>query len=152
MSATAVAIPVLAVALVAALFVAQRQQTTPSSPDVVPAAAVDTPAEPAAAGSPAGQEPAPDAAPPAPARSPSGVNLEIVTVRPVWLRVTVDGRRALERELPAGERIPVQAERTILIRAGDAGALTLTQDGRDLGPLGADGIVATREFKAPESR
>ena len=91
--------------------------------------------------------PAPVATPPAssPAGT-SGVNVDVTTRRRVWMRVTLDGKRAFEREVPAGEQIPLHADRSILIRAGDAGAVAVRQNGRDAGPLGRDGVIATREF------
>jgi hypothetical protein len=89
------------------------------------------------------------ASPPAETATPqSGVNLEMMTVRPVWVRVTVDGRRAIERELDAGQRIPLHGERTIVIRAGDAGAVSVRRDGGAATRLGPDGIVATRAFES----
>jgi hypothetical protein len=80
------------------------------------------------------------------APAPAGVNLEMTTRRRVWVRVTIDGRRAFEREFAADQRVPLHADRTILIRAGDAGAVALTRDGRNVGLLGRDGMIATREF------
>jgi hypothetical protein len=76
----------------------------------------------------------------------SGVSIDVTTRRAVWMRVTIDGKRELEREVPQGQRIPLHGERTIVIRVGDAGAVTIARDGRDLGPLGRDGVIATREF------
>jgi hypothetical protein len=35
-----------------------------------------------------------------------------------------------------------------VIRAGDAGSVRIILDGRDRGPLGADGIAVTRTFTA----
>ena len=40
----------------------------------------------------------------------------------VWMRVTVDGQRVVEREVPEGTRIPLNGSQ-IVIRAGDAGAV-----------------------------
>lgn len=74
--------------------------------------------------------------------------MEITSVRPVWVRVLADGQRAIERELKANERIPVHAVKTLAIRAGDAGALRVSIDGRDQGPLGRDGVIGTRTFTA----
>jgi hypothetical protein len=68
--------------------------------------------------------------------------------RRVWVRVLLDGERAIERELPPGTRIPLQADRAIVIRAGDAGALRLTINGVDRGPLGRDAEIVTRTFTA----
>jgi hypothetical protein len=114
------------------------QQQTPTAPATTPET---PPADAPPAQTPAASGPT-QTAPPQP-----GVNLEMVTSRPVWVRVTIDGRRAIERELPAGQRLPLHGERSILIRAGDAGAVSITRDGRALGPLGEDAMPATREFK-----
>ncbi|HEX2445567.1 MAG TPA: DUF4115 domain-containing protein [Vicinamibacterales bacterium] len=89
------------------------------------------------------------AAPPPPARTsppaPAGnLRVELRTLRPVWARAFVDGRKAFERELPAGERVPLQATRVIVVRVGDAGAIRLAVDGKDQGPLGPDGAPVTR--------
>jgi hypothetical protein len=70
---------------------------------------------------------------------------ELVAIRDVWVRVTVDGVRVIERELESGARIPLRG-RTIVVRAGNAGAVRMTIDGEDRGPLGAEGIVLTRTY------
>ena len=62
------------------------------------------------------------------------------------MRVTVDGKRAFEREVGAGEQIPLRGDRSIVVRAGDAGAVAVIWNGRDAGTVGRDGVVATREF------
>ena len=55
----------------------------------------------------------------------------------------------MEREFPADQRIPLGADRAIVIRAGDAGAIRLVVDGKDLGPLGRDGQIFSRAFTVP---
>lgn len=117
-----------------------------------------TQAAKAPATAPAARNPRPDAATTLPQTSvPSPVassgparalNVQMVTVRPVWARVTVDGKKVIEREIPGGQTIPVGADRSITIRAGDAGALRLIVDGKDQGPLGRDGQPATRTLTA----
>ena len=52
--------------------------------------------------------PPPAAAPAEPAKA---IRVTLETIRPVWLRVTVDGARALEGELPAGEKLAVEGDR-----------------------------------------
>ena len=47
---------------------------------------------------------------------------ELAAVRRVWIRATVDGARVVERELQANERVTLRPARTIVVRAGDAGA------------------------------
>lgn len=122
------------------------------SPEVAPPE--ETPAAPAPVPQPTAPPPIAAAQPPASPRAvPSGVNVELTTRRRVWLRVTLDGQRAFEREVAADQHIPLHADRSIVIRAGDAGAVAVTQNGRDGGPLGRDGVIATREFKPdPSSR
>lgn len=104
--------------------------TSPSSP--APSVAPSSPANVAPAAS---QGPPPQA--------------EIVTLRPVWLRVTVDGERTIEREVKGNERIPLRARRTIAIRAGDAGAVRMMLNGQDQGLLGRTGEVVSRTFTVP---
>ncbi len=77
---------------------------------------------------------------------PHALRVDLTSLRRVWLRVSVDGRIALEREVPAGERMPFGADRSIVVRAGDAGAVTVRVGPDDQGPLGRDGQVVTRAF------
>jgi hypothetical protein len=113
----------------------------PSDPAVVPAA-------PTAPGVPRASRPAGPAAPAPTAGPPRALNLELITIRPVWTRVIVDDRRVIYRLLAADERIPLGADRAIAVRAGDAGALRLIVEGKDLGVLGRDGQVFERVFTA----
>lgn len=137
----------IVVAALAAVLAVRAWRTRPDLASQ-PAQPSDTPAA-------AGIRPQPSAPPPVPVveprtpaapAPPAGVNLELLTRRAVWMRVTIDGRRALEREVPAGERIPLRAQRAVAIRAGDAGAVAVTIDGRDAGVLGRDGAIVTRVF------
>jgi hypothetical protein len=82
---------------------------------------------------------------------PTSGRTEIIALRRVWVRVIVDGRREVERELRADERVPLPSGRTIVIRTGDAGAIRLTMNGQDRGTLGPVGEVVTRTFTAPAS-
>ena len=43
----------------------------------------------------------------------------------------------------------LEAQRAILLRVGDAGALSVELNGRVLPPLGGDGQVVERRFTAP---
>jgi hypothetical protein len=125
-----------AAVLISAVFM-MRSGQTPAAPDPAPApATVETPA----ATPPAVPLAAPVTSPPPPA--------EIRTRRSVWVRVTVDGRREVERELEADARIALPAGRSFVIRAGDAGAVRFLLNGEDQGPLGPDAQVVTRTFTA----
>jgi hypothetical protein len=79
-----------------------------------------------------------------PAAAPLPLQVEIVTVRKVWMRVTVDGDRAIEDEVEQGQRLRFGANKAIVIRAGDAGSVTIAVDGQAAAPLGPAGQTVTR--------
>jgi hypothetical protein len=87
--------------------------------------------------------------PAAPPVDPHLLRIDLKTLRRVWLRVSVDGRIAIEREVAEGEQLPFGADRSIVVRAGDAGAVTVRVGGVDQGTIGRDGEVLTRTFAAP---
>src|SRR3954470_2745445 len=143
----------LAVALGAAMFATRGREQAPevARPDAVAAAAPEaapntTTASPTVPQTPAAANPPVASAAAPPAVAASGVNVDIATRRRVWMRVTLDGNRAFEREVAGDQKIPLHAARSIVIRVGDAGAVAVTRNGRDVGPLGRDGVIATREF------
>jgi hypothetical protein len=105
-------------------------------------AATSTPAPTQSGGSPGA------IAPSATQPIPGMLQGELAAVRRVWIRATVDGARVVERELQANERVTLRPARTIVVRAGDAGAVRIVLDGRDQGLLGANGIAVTRTFTA----
>ena len=90
---------------------------------------------------------APGSAPSAPAVA-RALQIELTTIRPVWMRVTVDGERQVERQVPGGQKLAFGADRAIVLRAGDAGAVRLAIGGADKGPLGRSGQVVDRTFTA----
>ena len=104
-------------------------------------------AQAAPASAPPVGEPPPAKAVPA---DPHALRVDLTSLRRVWLRVSVDGRIALEREVAGGEQLPFGADRSIVVRAGDAGAVTVRVGTADQGPLGRDGQVITRAFSVPE--
>ena len=136
----------LVVVLVASWFLRGGQGESPvaAGPSDAPAT-VAQPAPPAAATS---SVPTPVAS----TGAPRAVNVVLTTIRPVWTRVTVDDRKVIEREIPGAQTIPLGADRAIAIRAGDAGAIRLVVDGKDLGAMGRDGQIASRTFTAPAAR
>ena len=103
-------------------------------------------APPAAAHAPAvATQASPSSAPRESAAISSAAPAELIAIRDVWVRATVDGQRVLERELEAGTRVPLRG-RTIVIRAGNAGAVRMVVDGQDRGTLGGEGVVLTRTY------
>jgi DivIVA domain-containing protein len=84
---------------------------------------------------------------PTDAPAAAGLTIHIKPLRRCWVRVIVDGRTDA-RELQPGEDIVLNARHAIVLRAGDAGALSIEVNGRVLPPLGLDGQVVERRFTA----
>jgi hypothetical protein len=71
-----------------------------------------------------------------------------VSGSPSWLRITTDGAVAYEGIAEPGFSRSFEGHDSLSIWTGNAGAVQAQVDGRDLGTLGADGEVLTREFAA----
>jgi hypothetical protein len=68
-----------------------------------------------------------------------GLMLELEARTECWVGVTLDEDRRVERLLKQGEHLQVRARNAVVLRVGNAGALSLTINGlaaRSLGPLG----------------
>jgi len=63
-----------------------------------------------------------------------------------WLLVVADQRPVFEGFVHAGDARRWDARAAIRIRVGNAGAVTLAVDGRDLGRLGRPGEVVDRTY------
>jgi hypothetical protein len=71
-----------------------------------------------------------------------------VSGSPSWLKITTDGAVAYEGIAEPGFSRSFEGHDSLSIWTGNAGAVEAQVDGRDLGTLGADGEVLTREFAA----
>lgn len=74
------------------------------------------------------------------------VNLEIKALGYSWLRVIVDDKKVFEGFINTGETYSWKGEKKIVIRAGNAGAVNVISNGKDIGVLGKKGEVVEREF------
>ena len=74
------------------------------------------------------------------------VTLLLEADRPSWIRTTIDGRSDGGRVFAAGEKKTLAADREIVLRAGDAGAVFVTVNGAAREALGPRGQTATRRF------
>lgn len=91
--------------------------------------------------------PAPaDARPAVSATSGDQLTVALTAKRPCWVSATVDGRKAIERLLQAGEQETVTVRREMVLTAGDASAIALQFNGADARPLGKPGEVVTTRF------
>jgi hypothetical protein len=90
---------------------------------------------------------------PAPAR-PRGANtagepakslmFTISAIKTCWIRTVVDGGQQMERLLQPNETVMLHATNEVLLRVGDATAVTLLINNRPIKPLGRSGEVVTR--------
>lgn len=109
----------------------------PSAPIAAPVP--DPPTAPSVA------EAAPVAVPVPPTSPPA---TDVLTVgltarRPVWVSATVDGQKAIERLLQAGEQQTMEVKREMVLTAGDASALSVALNGAEARALGKSGEVVT---------
>jgi len=107
-------------------------------------------AAPAAAPSVPAPEPAATVGAPAGAAASQQAPLVVVLTLTdsCWLFVSVDGTRAASRTASAGERLEFAVQRSITLKAGNAGALSVTLNGRPARALGHPGQVVTTTITA----
>lgn len=67
--------------------------------------------------------------------------LQLQVTAPSWVRVLLDGENAYEGILDPGEERTWQAQREISMRTGNAGGLTASLNGQNIGALGESGEV-----------
>jgi cytoskeletal protein RodZ len=115
----------------------------PEQPSASPAA---TATPPAAASAPASAPAPADARPAVSATSGDLLTVAVTAKRPCWVSATVDGQKAIERLLQAGEQQTVTVRREMVLTAGDASAIALQFNGADARSLGKSGEVVTARF------
>ena len=113
-----------------------------NSPAQVPAAPpvkTEQPAAPAAAAEA-------DASDTARAAHTDGVNVSVTLTERCWTEVSVDGKSVFEGIIEKGKTESWKGKESVVIRAGNAGALDVTFNGRKLGKFGDNGEVLERTF------
>ncbi|MBC7319410.1 helix-turn-helix domain-containing protein [bacterium] len=74
------------------------------------------------------------------------VSVEIKGLGYSWLRVIVDGNKVFEGFLNSGDFYSWKGKEKIVVRTGNAGGISITVNGKNLGILGRKGEVLEREF------
>jgi len=117
------------------------QRVTAASPAAVPPKPVASPVAPPPTSPPA-STPAPSVT------KPAVMRVDIKVTEPTWVSlIDADGKKLLVGLLVAGDVRTYQLTKTAVLRAGNAGGLTVRLDGKPLGPIGARGYVKEIEFK-----
>ncbi len=155
----AVTIPVTA-----ALYVRPKPVPTPPHPPTpaapAPAVAIKPPPETAPtnrdfvrqAGSSSAVQPATeprreDSAPSVRASTPQqGLTVLLIARSPCWVRATIDEGRTLEQLLKPGAEVTLNAQHDVLLRVGNAGAISMIVNGRPAEAFGRPGEVVTRRI------
>ncbi len=121
-----------------------------SSPPSTPPAAPSSSPTPAPPGTPPAGSPAP-AAQVSPGGSlvfPGPLHVVIVATDRTWVRVVADGVTVFEGFMSAGTRQAWEARRELSLKAGNAGGLDVSVNGRSLGRLGNPGDAVDKTFTA----
>jgi cytoskeleton protein RodZ len=117
----------------------------PAPPVTSPPATV-----PVAAASPSHPNAPPPATVPVAGASPShpnaAVRVELTADEPVWVLARSDGKYFFSGTLSAKESRIIEATGTVLLRLGNAGGVTITLNGKPVGPVGPKGQVRTVQF------
>ncbi len=129
-----------------------RQAAAPSKPSSVPAVrAPDAPA--VATGSDALASDRPNravdpltAGSSSPVAGTEGFVLTLTARRSCWIGTSIDGAQRLERLLEPYETVILHAHDEVVLRVGDADALSVLVNNRPMRPLGAAGQVVTRRI------
>jgi hypothetical protein len=74
------------------------------------------------------------------------VRVELTADEPVWVLVRSDGKYFFSGTLGAKESRAFEATSTVLLRLGNAGGVTITLNGKPVGPVGPKGQVRTVQF------
>jgi hypothetical protein len=75
--------------------------------------------------------------------APGRLNVRLSTSDLCWISVVADSQPPVERLLQAGQQEVVDARQSMVLRAGNAGALTWSINGAAARPLGRSGQVVT---------
>ena len=101
---------------------------------------------PVKAEQPAAAPAAAPANPPDTQKNADGVRVSVTLTERCWTEVSVDGKSVFEGIIEKGKMENWQGKESVVIRAGNAGALDVTLNGKKLGKFGDNGEVLERRF------
>ena len=142
-------------------YVGSRSAATPGTDEPASVEPAPSEREPRPAEEPAEQKtPAPERGVIEPANKPAapaneapeaadGDDVDVVLTlgnRPSWLHVEADGAVVYYETAPAGFVLNFEGREYVSVTAGDAGAVAVEVEGRDVGALGYDGQIGTQTY------
>lgn len=80
------------------------------------------------------------------AANADGVRVSVTLSERCWTEVSVDGKAVFEGVIESGKTESWQGKESVVVRAGNAGALDVTFNGKKLGKFGENGEVVERRF------
>lgn len=80
------------------------------------------------------------------AAAADGVRVSVTLTERCWTEVTVDGKSVFEGIIEKGKTENWQGKESVVVRAGNAGALDVACNGKKLGKFGDNGEVVERRF------
>jgi cytoskeleton protein RodZ len=121
--------------------------TAPTTPENKPASpTAENPVTPAAA-APAATTPAVQRTTPLTPPNPNAsVRVLITANEATWMLVRTDGKYLFSGTLDANESRTIESNGTVLLRLGNAGGVSVSYNGKDLGAPGPKGQVRTLQF------
>ena len=130
--------------------VSQPAETFPASASPEEPQNTVAPAQPPTQNVPAAAEkPAVSPAPSTPATEAGAngaVHVEVTAEEPVWVLVRSDGKFEFSGTMEASQSRIVDGHSTVVLRVGNAGGVTITLNGKPIGPLGPKNEARTVEF------
>ncbi len=85
---------------------------------------------------------------PAPVEDPEAVVVNVQVQDNAWMRVIIDGKTEFEGTLPKGTQKKWVADKSVTIRAGNAGAVLIAINNQTAQPLGKPGAVEEITYEA----
>jgi len=74
------------------------------------------------------------------------IHVEVTADEPVWVLARTDGKYLFSGTLEANQSRTVEGTDSVLLRLGNAGGVTITLNGKPIGPVGPKGQVRTVQF------
>ncbi|MGA2268022.1 MAG: helix-turn-helix domain-containing protein [Bryobacteraceae bacterium] len=129
-----------------ALTVARNPAAQPVSGASAPAPSTEQPAPPATPPGPEGTPPSAPVAGTSESNPNAPVRVEVTADEPVWVQARRDGKYVFSGTLTGRQSRTIEANSTVILRLGNAGGVTITLNGKPVGPVGPRGQVRTVQF------